>query len=100
MINPQRKSEGIIRKLRKLSLSTLCNLKDHVCLCLKMSDGDLTHSLLGYYEPGHDIGKGKKKQLIDNDDLQEHEKNCIKDRKRFCFGAMILLFKQLAISVE
>ena len=70
MINPQRKSEGNIRKLHKLSLSTLSNLKDHVCLCLKVSDGDRTRFELGYYEPGHGIGKGKKKQLVDRDDLE------------------------------
>ena len=73
LINPQRKSEGSVKKLRKVSLSTLPDLKEHVCSCLKVSDAGRSGFELGYYEPGHGT-KGKKRWLIEEEDMEDMKK--------------------------
>ena len=74
LINPQRKSEGVVKKVRKVPiLSTVHDLKEHVCSCLKASCDDVSLFELGYYEPRHGT-KGKKRWLMDDDDLEEMKK--------------------------
>ena len=54
-----------------MSLTTLSELKEHVCSCLKIPDNDHCQLFeLGYYESGHGT-KGKKRWLIDDDDLED-----------------------------
>jgi len=57
LVNPTRKSEGVIKKLRALSdFVTVEDLMKQVYLILKSPNYNLQ---LGYYEPGHGT-KGKR----------------------------------------
>ena len=68
-MNPRKKSEGRVQKLRNLSsFSSLRDMKEQVCSILKAPN--IHHFVLGYYEPGHG-SKGKKRWLMDNDDVRE-----------------------------
>lgn len=68
-----RKSEGSIRKLRNVSTSSVYALKKDVCSTFKEADVDCNQFELGYYEPGHGT-KGKKRWLIDDEDLKDMKK--------------------------
>ena len=78
-MNPQRKSEGTIKKLRNVFYFTsVSDLKKQVCSSLKVpSDFDVTQFELGYYEPGH----GKKRWLTDTEDIDEMKKVYIKKKE-------------------
>ena len=56
-----------------MSLTTLSELKEHVCSCLKIPDNDHRQFELGYYEPGRGT-KAKKRWLTDADDLEDLKK--------------------------
>ena len=69
MVNPLKKSEGRVQKLRNLStVSSLAEMKEQICTALKVPI--VNDLVLGYYEPGHG-SKGKKRWLMDIEDVQE-----------------------------
>ena len=59
-----------LKKLQNASLTTVLDLKDHVCSCLKVPDIDRGQFELGYYEPGHGT-KGKKRWLTCDEDMED-----------------------------
>ena len=67
LINPSKKSEGVIKKLRGLlAFTSVHELTQQICEMLK---SPTTQIQLGYYEPGHGA-KGKKRYITD-DDIEE-----------------------------
>ena len=69
MVNPHKKSEGRVQKLRNITeFSSLVELSEQVGSILEVSD--TSHFVIGYYEPGHG-SKGKKRWLMDDEDVQE-----------------------------
>ena len=70
MINPLKKSEGVIKTLRGLqAFTSVHQLTEQICQALKST----SQIQLGYYEPGHGA-KGKKRYITDNDDIEEMKK--------------------------
>jgi len=68
LINPGKKSEGVVKKLRGLQLGASVQLlTEQVLQLLKAPSTELQ---LGYYEPGHGT-RGKKRYITDDDDLEE-----------------------------
>ena len=68
MINPGKKSEGVVKKLRGLQLGASVQLlTEQVLQLLKAPSTELQ---LGYNAPGHGT-RGKKRYITDGDDLEE-----------------------------
>ena len=80
LINPSKKSEGVIKKLRGLlAFTSVHELTQQICQMLK---SPTTQIQLGYYESGHGT-KGKKRYITDDDDDDDiEEMRMLHDKKK------------------
>jgi len=77
LINPSKKSEDVVRKLRGLQVvNSVRQLTEQVLQLLK---APTTEIQLGYYEPGHGT-RAKKRYITDDEDIEEM-KNLYEEKK-------------------